>query len=168
MTRATWIFACALVAPSLATVGCGDATTEVSGGEPRFDAAAPQLGEGRPSASPTSWTGLYRDIFGPNGTASCAGNGTCHGSKEQLGARSSGGCVCADQEGCRASLLDPSTGLVKPDDKRAPETSGLYAVLRRVEGGRAVGIMPKEPPYTFTEAELTRIKTWIANGALND
>ncbi len=158
------------VVAATSPTACGDASTEVSGGEPRFDAAAPQFGgSAQPSANPASWSALYKDVFGPTGTASCAGTGACHGSKDQLGARGSGGFVCADQDGCRASILDPATGpLVGPEDKSAPETSGLYGVLRRVEGGRTVGIMPKTPAYVFTEAELGRIKTWIANGAPND
>lgn len=147
-----------------ALVACGDASTEVSGGVPRFDAAAPQAtGTG---GTGTTWSSLYGDLFGPSGAASCKGSGACHGDGEQAGALGSGGFVCADKDGCVASLK--SVGLVKDSDKGQPDNSAFYRVLRRVENGQTLGLMPKSPAYVFSDGDLARIKTWIANGAPND
>lgn len=158
------------LAAALLAVGvtaCATATGDVAGGETRFDAAPAQfVTEGGGTA--TTWSALYKELFGPGARASCSSAVTCHGTSNSPGALNSGGFVCAAKDACLASLKSTETGLLKDEDKSAPDKSGLYGILRRQEGGRTVGLMPKSPAYVFTPDELTRLKTWIANGAPND
>lgn len=121
------------------------------------------------AGSGTTWTDLYRDLFGPTGGASCAGNGPCHGSAEESGASGSHGYVCASREGCRESMLSLETGLVQASDSTAPEKSTLVATLRRRSAkGGIVGTMPKRSEYVFSHDSIARIEAWIRNGAPDD
>lgn len=167
----------------LGAAACATATGDVSGGDARFDASAPafddssDFGEGgvppedlRDAGSGTTWTALYRDLFGPSAPSGCAGDGDCHGTATQAGAEASGGFVCADQAGCRDSLLSPSTGLVQAKDAAEPSKAALIFELRhRNAAGKVVGIMPKRPAsYVFSHDSMARIETWIQNGSPND
>jgi hypothetical protein len=116
----------------------------------------------------TTWSALYRDFFGPAATSSCAGNATCHDSASAPGATGSHGYVCADQKGCRSSMLSEDAALVQPSDATAPEKSTLIQVLRRQTSDGVVGSMPKRSSFTFTSEQIARIETWIRNGAPDD
>jgi hypothetical protein len=152
---------------------CATATGDVSGGDPRF---AEDAGGDAPTSFPeddidagagTTWTDLYRDLFGPTGGGSCAGNGTCHGAADQAGTKSVG-FLCADQDGCRASLF--ATSLVRALDAQKPDDSGLIGVMRhRSPSGAIVGLMPRAPgTYVFSHDSIARVRAWIAAGAPND
>jgi hypothetical protein len=159
---------------------CVNATSDVQGGDKLFDTAEPQPDAaagalscdiGADAGTGTTWTSLYTDFFGPSGAAKCSGDGTCHGDKTQAGAVSSGGYVCGpDKAACRASLLDPGTGLVQlPHDQADPSLSGLVQELRRRKpDGTVVGLMPKRPACIFEQAAIDRVQTWIKNGAPDD
>lgn len=117
----------------------------------------------------STWSDVYRDLFGPTAPASCAGAGMCHGSAEESGASASHGYVCATKDGCRASILSSETGLVQPGDAVSPERSTLVQVLRRRStNGSIVGSMPKRSSFVFSDAAMNRITTWIRNGAPDD
>jgi hypothetical protein len=120
------------------------------------------------AGSGTAWPDLYRDLFGPTGRASCAGDGACHGAPNQAGAISASGFVCADETGCRTKMLE--AGLVKlPGDASDPSSSVLVKVLRkRNADGSLTGFMPKRPAYVFSRTSIGRIETWTANGAKAD
>jgi hypothetical protein len=121
------------------------------------------------AAGGTTWSALYRDLFGSSAAASCAGTSVCHGSASASGAIGSHGYVCADAKGCRASMLSNEAALVQPSDATAPEKSTLIQVLRRQSsGGVLVGSMPKRSQFVFTNEQLARIETWIRNGAPDD
>ena len=146
----------------LPCVACATATGEVTRGEARFDAGT----EAFVDADPKSWTGLYRDFFGPNGKASCAATNSCHGSAGQPGFETSL-FVCNEKAACLESLKGESR-LLRDTDKATPEKSNFYLTLRRREGDAVVGIMPKSPEYVFSADDLARISAWIAKGAPND
>lgn len=167
-----------LAAFALALTGCGDATGNVEGGGDRFDAAAPNTpapandeicGANGPSGSGTTFTDLYRDVFGPTGGASCAKFGTCHGAADQTGAQVSRGFVCDSQAGCRATMFTANPPLVKPADFPSPQTSLLIQTLRhRTADGTLVGIMPDQPKCVLSQDAIARIQTWISGGALDN
>ena len=172
------------LATAACATACATATGEVHGGAWKLDAAPPetlQLDAGPiDDAGPppedlvdagagTTWTDLYRDLFGPTGQASCAGNATCHGAADQAGAHGSFGYVCATRDGCRESMLSLATGLVQAQDFDAPAESGLVAALRRRSArGTVVGTMPRTAPYVFSHDSIARIETWISHGAPAD
>jgi hypothetical protein len=167
-----------LLVAVLGAAACATASGEVSGGDPKtepvVDAGGAPVDAG-PTTFPedlvdagsgTTWTALYRDLFGPTGVTSCAGNGTCHGGADQAGAKSAG-FLCADQKGCRQSLVD--VGQVRTRDTTAPDKSLLVLTLRhRADSGNIVGIMPKTPPFVFPRSAMDRVKTWIAAGFPDD
>jgi hypothetical protein len=127
------------------------------------------VGDQKAEGVGTTWSALYRDLFGPAATASCAGNGMCHGSAAESGTQASHGYVCATREGCRTSMLSIETALVQSSDADAPEKSTLVQVLRRRNAsGKTVGTMPKRSGYVFSEDAIDRIETWIRNGAPDD
>lgn len=163
-----------LASIALGLAACADATGEVRGGDLAFDPVPPPAAQ--PNACPavdttdagsgTTWTDLYRDLFGPTGAAKCAST-TCHGSAGTSAARI--GVLCVDQQGCRQSLLD--RGWIKlPADSEAPEQSAFYTVLRRCDAQQAtVGVMPLLPTsYRFSEHSLERITAWLREGAKDD
>lgn len=163
-----------LVAVAVASA-CATAGGDVQGGgltdagaaattPPKFDETAT-----RPPApcngSGTTWTDLYRDIFGPTGGASCALRSNCHGPNGS-GATSNAGIKCFDQKGCRQSLFDKN--MVTADDAKAPEKSNLVAgeLRQRMPDGTLSGSMPQEPAdYIFSDMCLQRIEQWIRDGA---
>lgn len=165
-----------------AAVGaCATATGEVSGGESRFD-AAPPVTTAEPTAeagatcvgqdgtgTEATWSAIYAEFFAPSAPASCAGDGKCHGSAAESGAKGSGGFICPDKDTCRTSMLG-APELVAAKDFTAPEKSYLVLTLRRCRAGTTQGgSMPKRPAnYVFSLKAIDRIQTWIKNGAPND
>jgi hypothetical protein len=130
-------------------VGCSDATGGLRGGQSLIgDPCAAGGGHG--------WHDLYSCYFGPEGKASCAAQGTCHGTSSSQGARLSGGFVCGpSKDSCWA-------GLAVFND---PTLTQFYAALRKTDG---TGTMPKSSSFTFQPDDLARIRAWIQQGAQND
>lgn len=158
----------ALVGVSALCLSC----TDTSEDDVRADAGATNAPD-RPeealdAGSGSRFTDLYRDFFGRGGAASCAGDGACHGGAEEAGALGSGGYVCADEPGCRASMTSVLVGDI-PAALAAPEATRLYRVLRhRREDGTIGGSMPRRPGYVFSRASMERVRNWISNGAPKD
>lgn len=155
-----------LSAAAAAAVAC-DASGDVRGGDPLFDAAPPAVTPPEEDAGPIvnpTWAGLYADYFGPTGKASCSGDGACHGDASHNGAKLSAFVCGADKDACFASITGEST-LVRPGaDPSSP--SGLELILRKEAGG---GRMPLRPAsVTFSRNDIARIRAWIRNGAKND
>ncbi|MFO0679335.1 MAG: hypothetical protein U0169_22600 [Polyangiaceae bacterium] len=148
------------------------ASGEVSGGEARFDAAAPVApvsdGGVKALANPdggTTWTAVYEDYFKPGTVTGCSGDGACHGDANQPGAQNSAFVCNTDKGACRASLLGDSALVVAGD----AENSILVKVeLRQVGPAGEFGFMPKRPRAVFAPSDIARIKTWIAGGAKDD
>ncbi len=142
-------------------VACAEASTDqVIGGDLEVDGAAPPP---PPAPTPadsgagTTFTDLYRDLFGPPGAASCSGGGgSCHGS-----ATPPGGFACgSNKSACRTSMA----GLAAGADFKS---SGLFAILRK-SNGNANGRMPQSPTFVFDGPTLDRIAAWAAAGAKDD
>jgi hypothetical protein len=152
---------------------CAEAGGETKGGEltdAGLQASAngvfrpPAVDGGIDCGEGTTWSSLYRDIFGPTGKpGSCSFQSNCHGSPEGDGAIAGSGIDCFDQNGCRQSMID--AGLLKPRLARDPDSGGLVSILRRrTPDGEVNGLMPKSPgSYTYPEACLVRIRGWISN-----
>jgi hypothetical protein len=176
----------AFIGSSILVVGfVGCASGDVRGGEPRFDAAAPDafvipVTEDRFADAPeTSWRAIYGTFFGRRAKGSCAGNGTCHDGPDKGGAKSSN-FVCGDVEGCYRSLRmakspDPRgsmSALVEDKDIASPDGAHLFTVLRyRTADGnllanRGMPLIPSD--YAYSAAEIDRMKAWIRAGAKND
>jgi hypothetical protein len=162
-------------------IACGDAPQTFDGGTPLFDARyAPESDAGDAAciatdAAGATWAALYADMFGPASIGQCGdatrtgANGTtsCHHDSGGSGAQASG-FVCGDtQQSCYDGLTSPSAQfageqVVVPC---SPETSYLMQVLRH-DGG---GIMPFYPETAvFSDADMARIRAWIAAGAPNN
>ncbi len=130
-------------------------------------------------APPTSWRGLYRDLFGRRSPASCAGNGSCHDAPGKPGSAQSN-FVCADLDGCWHSMrtakdADPrvsTRSLVEDADAADPSKAYLFEVVRyRTADGKLVVNrgMPQQPrDFAYSAEQVDRIQTWIKNGAKND
>lgn len=153
---------------ALAFVACSAAPADTTGGEDRFDASPPS----RPAVSCASgteatWTALYRDCFGP-GYASCGGTGGCHRTSQDTGSSFSGFLCGASQESCYQGMVGRDA-LVTPQDVNAPESSRLYAALRKMPPlASPPRAMPNDTGFAFSAADLARIAAWIKNGAKND
>jgi hypothetical protein len=121
-----------------------------------------------------TWTDLYRDYFGNPATASCAGNGGCHGSPSQPGYANSMGYLCpADASTvCWASMTSADASgpdLITPDASFANDY--LSMVLCQVnDAGMPVGdgVMPEYCTYNFTPVDMQRIHCWVEAGAPNN
>jgi hypothetical protein len=147
----------------LATACAEASTDEAVGGTPRFDPTPPPAPTPvDPSVSPTSFTALYRDFFGPGAPASCAGS-SCHA----RGGGGTGAFTCGfDRAECATSAASIATNTV---DKKATadfRASRLYANLRKASGES--DRMPLGSTFVFDEAALARIDAWVKNGAKND
>jgi hypothetical protein len=157
--RSGWL---ALFVPAVAvlTFACGSASPGDTTSSPESDAASQAADAG----TCDTWTCLYADYFGPSGVASCAGDGTCHGSTSQPGYTASMFlCPPGDQSGCYASITSLAAGLLTPGDPF--DATRLYVNLRKSAGG---GTMPKSPAYTFTTEDIQRLSSWVAAGAQDD
>ena len=170
------------------SAGCATASGDISGGEQdRLDASSPpaltsEAGSSEPTyadAAPDTWKGIYRDLFGRNSPASCAGSGVCHDAAGKPGAQSSN-FVCADLDGCYTSLRTaispiPSDGtraLIDDASLTAPDNAYLFTIIRyRTADGTLVPNrgMPQVPAdYYYSAADIARIKAWMMAGAPND
>jgi len=171
---------------------CTNATGTVTGSDnPAFDAAPPPAAPSPPEdAAPppptadagpaTTWTELYKDYFGPMGTASCAGSvGACHG--EMAGAGYQGSlylCPPGDQTGCYMGITSQGVvpmPLLDPRSSTPFDMTGLFLRLRKTQGANSQNPpdpMPHQvgsaPPYTFTVADVAKISSWVAAGTKND
>jgi hypothetical protein len=107
------------------------------------------------SGTGTTFTDLYRDLFGPTGAASCSGSGgSCHGTPAPPG-----GFACGpNKSDCRTSVAALARGA---DFK----SSALFAILRKSNGD---GRMPKSSAYAFDGTTMDRIGAWVAAGAKDD
>ena len=111
-----------------------------------------------------TWTDLYRDCFGPD-HASC-GQPACHGSPSDPGFASSGFVCGATEETCFMGMTAMNS-IVPAGGSSTPTTTALYLNVRKASP-LVGGTMPKASNFAFTQADLDRISTWIANGAKND
>jgi hypothetical protein len=166
---------------------CADANQTITGGDLRFDAAvpaAPPFDGGPPlcfngdaSAGDSTWPSLYRDYFG--GSATCSLNSDCHGTTSGSGYKLSHYlCPSNDPAACYAGITSPEAQFNRfgaPDNLPLvnvgnPEGSGLFKVLRKVNGDPTGGAnrMPQMPTCYFSEADMSRILTWMRNGAKPD
>jgi hypothetical protein len=157
-----------------AAAACTSASGEVTGGATRFDLAVPCFRDPYAmeeedlvdAGSGARWSDLYRDLFGPTGGASCAGQGNCHGEVGRPGEAASG-FLCDTEEGCRESMLGAS-GLVPESALTAPASARLFGILRHRDECGISGRMPAGSSYVFSKASLERIRTWIVSEAPND
>ncbi|MEP7122901.1 MAG: hypothetical protein ABJE95_18385 [Byssovorax sp.] len=138
--------ALAVLAAGLALVGCGGESVPVDG-----------------IAGPSTWTALYTDYFASGAAGSCAA-GDCHGAADQSGVTVSK-FVCADQAGCYASMTGDSHLVIESIDKANPGKSRLLTALRQATNK---GRMPSSSTFVFRAVDVTRIETWISDGAKND
>jgi hypothetical protein len=170
MRISTW-----LLVGLVALAACTSASGELRGGAPRYDAAKSLLFDAgliycfedadEVEAGATTWTGIYRDLFGPMTRGGCAGDGACHGTDGQAGSKGSFGFVCADKTGCRQKMI--ATNLLSGDqDGGVTSAANLIGILRSDRNPAA--IMPKRPTCTFSERSIVRIETWVQNGAPDD
>lgn len=109
-----------------------------------------------------TWESIYAGYFGPSGVASCVGS-TCHTSSEETGATASN-FLCADKDGCYASLLGASH-LIRAQDVMSPQATPLLAKLRQATGK---GRMPSNSTFVFQPQDIDVLTSWIAKGAAND
>lgn len=131
---------------------CAEASTDqVDGGNLKAPTPSGPVDAG----AGITFTDLYRDLFGPTGSASCSGGGgSCHGT-----ASPPGGFGCgSNKSDCRTSVAALAAGA---DFK----SSGLFAILRKSNGE---GRMPKSPTFVFDDPTLNRIAAWAAAGAKDD
>ena len=103
----------------------------------------------------------FADDIQPIFTASCAVGG-CHG-----GGSTSGGLTLAAGQSHAALVNVPAQQ--RPDLKRIrpvePDSSYLYL---KITGAEGVSIMPPPPSGSLPSDQITLIRTWIENGALDD
>jgi hypothetical protein len=156
------------VAIAAALFACSSAPGDVNGGQPLFDAAAPvppptHCAEGMG----TTWTDLYRDCFGP-GYADCGSTGGCHRTSQDTGSAFSGFLCGGSKDDCYGGMVGIDS-LVPNGGSTTPEETRLYSALRKAPPlASPARAMPNDTGFQFTEADLTRIRVWIMNGAKND
>jgi hypothetical protein len=173
----------------LLLAGCDDATGNVSGGQ-----ASPLVATSDGGGPPT-WSALYADFFGPSGVASCTAQTSCHGAASQVGAQISGFVCGTSKDECWSGAVNgipaDAGGIFPPivpiDSGIAPTQMQLYLGLHQPSSSTDNPICAKnilydcnmpcgDPPnchtnvatYTFTADDLSRISTWIAQGAQNN
>jgi hypothetical protein len=154
---------------ALASAAACSAPLDEQGVTPRFDATAPApltICVDTEAGTGTTWTDLYRDYFGPQGSANCALTGGCHGDSNQTGALSSGYVCGPSATACHDGMV--AAKLVPTTPGADPKTTSLYSILRKC-GGEGASLMPKLPTsMAFTDVDMTRIDAWIQAGAPND
>jgi hypothetical protein len=181
-----WLMPCPVIAAVV--IACSDASQTVTGGDPQFDsspdpAPKPPPDGGDAEAGPcfpleagnATWTVLYANVFGPTGVGQCGaasrgdsnGSSSCHHDPGGSGALSSN-FICGDtQQSCYTGITDPKANgfgaqVVIPGD---PCGSFLTQVLRH-DGG---GYMPFFPlNAVVSDDDMSRVATWIAQGAPNN
>ncbi len=163
-------------------IACGDAPQTFEGGAPLFDARVgfqeSDAGDAACIATDVAgatWAALYADMFGPASIGQCGdatrtgtnGTASCHHDSTGTGAQASG-FVCGDtQQSCYDGITSPNAQFVGQQVvvPCSPETSYLTQVLRH-DGG---GIMPFYPETAvFSDADMARVRAWIASGAQNN
>jgi hypothetical protein len=117
--------------------------------------------DGIPGA--TTWTAIYTDYFAPGAAASCSG-ADCHGASGQSGVTVSK-FVCVDQAACYASITGDSHLVITSQDMADPGKARLLTTLRQQSNK---GRMPSSSTFVFHPTDVTRIETWISDGAKND
>lgn len=147
----------------LATACAVASTDEAVGGSPRFDPTPPaRVKPVDPTVSPTSFTALYTDFFGPGAPASCEGS-SCHAP----GGAGTFAFTCgSDRAECATSAASIATSTVDKRPTTDFRASKLYANLRKASG--EIERMPLNSDFVFDEAALARIEAWVKNGAKND
>ena len=106
------------------------------------------------SGGMVTWTTLYDTIFGPNGTAKCAG---CHGTNQS-------GFTCgATPTSCYSGMVEK--GLVTPG--ASASSSPLVTPGPSPLCGTLGGNMPLMGTCV-TDAQITEIQAWLATGAPDD
>jgi hypothetical protein len=151
-------------------LGCDDASGQVIGGRSLFDAGAaptaasdaalPASCEPGGTNSGSGWGDLFACYFGPIGIATCI-NAACHA---ENGAGSAFWSCSGSTADCYQGIQTVIGGI------KDPNSTVLYPQLRRPDGlgTMPLPISPATTFYTFTDADLTRIATWIRNGAPDD
>lgn len=179
-----------LLAPAVVIpLACTDAGGTVSGGDLTFEGGAPAVisvvDAGPGAGTGTKWTDLYRDFFGPTGAAKCAGNGQCHGAADQPGAVASGGYICPDvtpppdagSNPAKAQCRDTMTKVIIVSPPGGPSSCGqpfakayMHNVIRKATAAADdENNMPRSPfTYTFSDADVARIDTWVQAGCKDD
>jgi hypothetical protein len=115
----------------------------------------------------TTWSSLYRDYFGPGGTASCSGGSNCHGSEAGAGFMSSGFlCPHGDAAAaCWAGMTHDGDGGPNIVGDVSFNDGGLGTILCQ---NYCLGQMPNGCTYYFTPNDMARIAAWVSGGAKDD
>jgi hypothetical protein len=127
-------------------------------------------------AGPQSWSDLYSTYFGPSAQASCTALSICHGGPTDFGSTESGFVCGPTAETCWSGLFTASLSAFPPllpmGGSKDPTTTVFYQALH-VRGATSGGVMPDESAdgglgYEFTESDMSRIASWIAQGAMDN
>ena len=171
-----------LTGPVIAAIAiaCYDAPQSPTGGDPLFDAQPPPSTDNDACPIPAdagaaTWTSLYADFFGPTGIGQCGDmtrmDGTeqtsCHHDATGNGAMASG-FICGDtQQSCWAGITSPSASFIGQRVVVAGDPCASYVTqVLRHDGG---GLMPYYPTsVVFSDQDMARVATWIAQGAQNN
>lgn len=151
---------------------CAKASGEVQGGD-LTDAGLQAVTPGELTATydagtycgeGTTWSSLYRDIFGPTDRpGSCSFASYCHGDPDGTGAKK---FKCFDMVGCREGMIEAE--LVDVSNASNPYEAGLFGIIRHRDpndGQVHTAPMPREPgDYVFPDACIERMKGWIESG----
>ncbi|MBL8607988.1 MAG: hypothetical protein JNL38_11735 [Myxococcales bacterium] len=127
-----------------------------------------------PPVDRATWTGLYDDFFGPTGKASC-GKNECHskdGDDGEIATKAGGkpGFVCRpDKNDCYARMVGAGLALTSIPAGGSGEDTILHGSLRHARSDcKSRGNMPFDKTYTFTAADMKRVRLWLEAGAKND
>lgn len=127
-----------------------------------------------PPVDRATWTGLYDDFFGPAGKASCGKSG-CHskdGDDGETATKAAGkpGFVCRpDKNDCYARMVGAGLAITSVPAGATGESAILHVSLRHTRSDcKARGNMPLDKSYTFTAADMKRVRLWLEAGAKND
>lgn len=105
-----------------------------------------------------TWTQIYNTLFAANGSAPCSVNGGCHTNTQS-------GFKCGTSKAtCYSGFVN--SGLVTTG-ANAPQ-SALVDPNQSPLCGSLGGNMPKTYGSCISAADLTEIKTWLAEGAPNN
>jgi hypothetical protein len=162
----------ALATVPIALVACvASSEPEPAGGENALFDAGPApasttiTAQGCAPDGGATWSDLYRDCFGPS-EAACGGSVGCHSAVTDQGYVASGFVCGTTQDSCWMGMTAMGS-IVPAGGSSTPTTTALYDNLRKAPPNVG-GTMPNSSNFAFTQADLDRISTWIANGAKND
>ncbi|MFO0658720.1 MAG: hypothetical protein U0165_02645 [Polyangiaceae bacterium] len=103
-----------------------------------------------------TWTQLYNEVFGPTGTSHCTGS-SCHTNLK-------GGFKCGTtKDTCYTGFVN--AGLVSPGSSAS--SSVIVDPAQSPLCGTLGGSMP-QGGTCVTSAQITEIKSWLADGAQNN